>query len=336
MIVYGWNNYLLKSITPEELGIFAKDQPEMKFEYRQKYFHLFFIPFFPIGRFWAVKIAGQMYEPTPDALASLQSLRATGKKGVWAWSGILAIAAAVFFYNISSSIAEKQYQKDLAVNVAALSAFFREKEKTSPLAGKLHTMYNIIDSSFEKDEYEEKKIDTSYDNLIKLYFDAQLTHVDSLTGYNETNTFLASRFHGTDDEEVSIISNDTEEALKNGKWQSGYGDTSNVFAELRNLQNYRHVLLLKEYNRVAPGISDSNYISGYSFVKAYIINIASGKVTKTFRLMTGNSDRVSHMSISGKTDATGWRRILDGDLKRNVLDAARKYVFGKDNDDGLL
>lgn len=65
MIVFGHNNFKIKSFSPRELGIPENpgDQ-KITLEVRQRYFHLFWIPFFPIGKAYVVRKEGDsnMYE----------------------------------------------------------------------------------------------------------------------------------------------------------------------------------------------------------------------------------------------------------------------------------
>jgi len=55
MIVFGYNNFRIKSFSPEEAGLPASEDENISFEVRQRYFHLFWIPFFPIGKIWGLK-----------------------------------------------------------------------------------------------------------------------------------------------------------------------------------------------------------------------------------------------------------------------------------------
>ena len=64
-IVFGHNNFLIKSYTPAELGIPPSDKLNgIVFEVRQHYFHLFWIPFFGIGKIYVIRRTGDsgMYQ----------------------------------------------------------------------------------------------------------------------------------------------------------------------------------------------------------------------------------------------------------------------------------
>ena len=98
MIIFGWNSYRLKTISLLELGLAANDLPDAQIEYRQKYFHFFFIPFFPIGRFWAVRQGGKLYHIKPELEDALRNVETNWKEGIWAWSGpLIGIVAWLIF-----------------------------------------------------------------------------------------------------------------------------------------------------------------------------------------------------------------------------------------------
>jgi hypothetical protein len=337
-ILFGWNTYLLKSVSTSELGLFSKDLPtDLRIEYRQRYFHLFFIPLFPIGRFWAVRKGAELYHTSAELQQTLQNIKPNWKHGLWAWTGPLLGIIIWIFVSVSSSLEERAYQKRVENNKNMLSAFFHDKKNTTPLDNKLLTMNSLIDSSLDKVDYEQKKIDTSFNKLLGLYLSASMTQQDSLTGYNKTNTYVISDFPRVDMTDKHIIDKDCETSLHDGDWK-GYNDTSSVYSELRKLEHYKYVLVLKEYNRVDPEPRTDGFISGYSFAKGRLLSIETGKELANFNIMAPNSDSVSQFKFRGKYDSYGGsssltqlRTLLESDLERNVVKKAFKYVFRKED-----
>jgi len=328
-IVFGWNSYCSKSVYLSELGVLNKEQQDLKIEYRQKYFHLFYIPVFPIGSFWGVKKDGKWYAIKPELAQSLDPIKPSWKKGLWAWSAPLLGIAAWIIFSISQGMEERADRNRSEQHKAMLTAFFQDKNKIAPLDQKVKTMNAIIDSSLEKISYEKKKIDTSTDNLINLYLQSRLTQMDTLVGYNEKNTFVVTEFPGLK-EHREIINEEYRTSLETGVWKSSYGDTSSVFSEIRKLDGYKYILLLKEYNRIRPEIEGKAFRSGYSFAKARLFSIETGKEIKNFKLIAGNSDKVSHFSMSGSGSSAGaLQSAVEADLNGNVMKHARDYVFGK-------
>ena len=69
MIVFGHNNFKIRSISPREIGIpETAGQQKITIEVRQRYFHLFWIPFFPIGKIYGIRKQGDsnLYEVPPQ------------------------------------------------------------------------------------------------------------------------------------------------------------------------------------------------------------------------------------------------------------------------------
>ncbi len=61
-IVFGWNNFKIKSFDPYDLGLTKNLQSDFTIEARQSYFHLFWIPCFGLGKKWNIRKEGQLYE----------------------------------------------------------------------------------------------------------------------------------------------------------------------------------------------------------------------------------------------------------------------------------
>lgn len=68
-IVFGWYSFKIKSYKPKELGIEDEGNEDVTFEVRQKCFHLFWIPFFSLGKIYAIRRKGELYE-MPDGYIS--------------------------------------------------------------------------------------------------------------------------------------------------------------------------------------------------------------------------------------------------------------------------
>lgn len=71
-IIFGKNDYLIKSVSAKKLGIDNPQYQEWSFELRQKYFHLFFIPTFSLGQSWYINKNGILHHITPTLLEILE------------------------------------------------------------------------------------------------------------------------------------------------------------------------------------------------------------------------------------------------------------------------
>jgi len=62
-IVFGSNNFKIKSFDPYHFDLSkTPDSSDFTIEVRQKYFHLFWIPFFGIGKVWVLRKGKQLYD----------------------------------------------------------------------------------------------------------------------------------------------------------------------------------------------------------------------------------------------------------------------------------
>ncbi len=75
MIVFGTNNFRIKKFTIDQVGSeFDEGWEGVLFEVRQRYFHLFWIPFFPIGKIFTIKKPGSSdkYEMPPSFIKVIE------------------------------------------------------------------------------------------------------------------------------------------------------------------------------------------------------------------------------------------------------------------------
>jgi len=96
MIVFGHNSFKLNSCKPSQLGLPPELDKEYTIERRQRYFHLFWIPFFGIGKIWALRKASddRLYEPNGPLQQVLNSLPIQ-EKTPWYTFSLVFLALAV-------------------------------------------------------------------------------------------------------------------------------------------------------------------------------------------------------------------------------------------------
>ncbi len=113
MIVFGHNNFKIKSTNSHELGLPSDAGFDgYQFEVRQRYAHLFWIPFFPIGKIYVMKIPGssEMYE-MPESIRALVEAKLGKVRTPWYSFALLLIALAVGFVAICGVAVEEIKQK---------------------------------------------------------------------------------------------------------------------------------------------------------------------------------------------------------------------------------
>jgi hypothetical protein len=126
LIVFGHNNFNLLSVEPAEIGMFGNETSGVRFQLRQKYAHLFYIPIFPLGKMWAINRGdGKLYH-CPAEIEILLSERYPKRTSVFAWSGILLTLAILLIVYISGKMSDYRYEKIQATRYAENAATLKE------------------------------------------------------------------------------------------------------------------------------------------------------------------------------------------------------------------
>jgi hypothetical protein len=130
-IVFGWNHFRIKSIDPYAAGLSQNAQPGYKIEVRQRYFHLFWIPCFSLGKKWALRQNNQLYEMPEQYLQVLQGRNDLRVKTPWyTYAGPLLVLFIYVCYSISEKVdayrSEQYDKKQFAISNTISSAMFRK------------------------------------------------------------------------------------------------------------------------------------------------------------------------------------------------------------------
>lgn len=118
-IVFGYGHFNLRTINPVEIGIIDNAAAGIKFQLKQKYGHIFWIPFIPLGQKWTInKGDGKMYVCPPDLAYQLEN-RFPGKTSPYAFSGLILIVLGIVIFSISEKIDSYQSKKRYETSFAA-------------------------------------------------------------------------------------------------------------------------------------------------------------------------------------------------------------------------
>lgn len=106
-IAFGWYTFKIKSYNPKDLGIEYKEKDNVTFEVRQRCFHLFFIPFFGMGKVFALRKEGKLYD-LPDEYISLITKQRKHTTPFYTFSLPILLIAGFLFYFINREIKESE------------------------------------------------------------------------------------------------------------------------------------------------------------------------------------------------------------------------------------
>jgi hypothetical protein len=127
-IVFGWNSFRIRSFSPEELGVFQKEALSVNIEVRQAYFHIFWIPFFSLGKRWVIRKDNQLYELPAELKPHVKAI-ARVKTPWYTFTGPilgLIIALGFWFQNENDN---KRYHESSVAYFNADNAILEEQLK---------------------------------------------------------------------------------------------------------------------------------------------------------------------------------------------------------------
>lgn len=163
-ILFGWNRFRLKSYTFQELNLPELEQfPNATFQVAQSYFHLFYIPVFPMGKRYDLVMDKQLYH-VPPSLMKMVDPEQIKVRGKWyAWSLPIAILLIFLGVKINSWVEKSQARADAMELAQADLKFFDNPEEGD------HIWFtNDVDLQFDAEVFivGEKKI-TLFVNLME-------------------------------------------------------------------------------------------------------------------------------------------------------------------------
>ena len=114
MIVFGHNSFLLNACKPSQLGLPPELDKQFTIERRQRYFHLFWIPFFGIGKIWALRKPGDsnLYKPTTELENVLNALPFQEKTPWYTFALFFLVLAGGILFFIYEKVDRYQSQRN--------------------------------------------------------------------------------------------------------------------------------------------------------------------------------------------------------------------------------
>ena len=114
-IVFGWNNFTIKSYKPKELGLTQEDTNDFRIEARQSYFHLFWIPFFGLGKKWVIRKGSNTYELPAQYQHKVDEQNIRLRTPWYTFAGpLLILAGLIGFWAFTQYDEYKEQQRGIA------------------------------------------------------------------------------------------------------------------------------------------------------------------------------------------------------------------------------
>lgn len=229
-IIFGKNDYLIKSVSAEELGINNPQYQELSFELRQEYFHLFFIPTFSLGQSWYINKNGILHHITPTLLEILEErYKYKLQYGAFTFPILLFIFAFCFWsYNVLNNYRISQINdKEIKTERDKLKQAFNHIDTNSVLVFDYGIYYKIAA--------------TQKDSLLIALLDKNIiipdTTIDLDNLYEISNIYLYAIL-GKRSKPIWVSKNDIIESYKNEEDVNKLIDTEPLsFSEYHTIDN---------------------------------------------------------------------------------------------------
>ncbi len=248
-IVFGKNHFILKSYTLEELEI-SKEISPIRIVKIQRYFHLYWIPFFPIGKEWAIRREGKLYEVPQEYIYILNKKKLVHKTPFYAYSLPLILLFGAILYFSATEIQQYTSSKRAQSNFKVQT----EQSSTHLKTPSLNDFYEIRPtSSYSGDTF--LKVVSYNDSAIQFQVPNK-----KIEGYNKNAGYIASCFSSPADEyECFWLSKKTIDSLI----KKEYGYQKNKGAEIPFLSFDDTYVLKKIHHFQGPDIKDTGEGKSY-------------------------------------------------------------------------
>jgi hypothetical protein len=241
MLIYGWNSFLIRTFSAFELGLTSDFSNDYNVEVRQKYFHLFWIPFFSLGKIWCVRKGDELYDLNDDAKKQVKTANVEVKTPFYTYAGLIAVALLFVFSNIQGTTKSSNYN-----GMATEIAESRKQELPTRLDNITENSYIIVSNCGNPKELSLCKVETMKNGTIALL---------KLDGFSNANL--------PDITEVETAFNNTVE----------------LATDVKTTADNLHKAISKDYNPLSATYKDGNDIfgDGQKYCVQYVYNLSATK-----------------------------------------------------------
>lgn len=343
MIVYGTGSYSLKTFSSTDLGLNPLHYDGHQFKIIQRYAHLFWIPFFPIGRDYLMTMPGrsEKYHAPFDVAETMKQRPFPKINALLAFAiPLLLVGGLVLFSvgsSISSSMSKSRYEASMKSRKEEMAAFLANSEALKPYAEKVNALYAILDSNYaEVPATLSEEIDTSEVGMFKAYIHALSSQIDTIAPMTTANTlvqsemfmsYLGSRIE-TKPEEITSNSNFNAEIMN--WYREGmpmhdemYFEPIDVEDENDKLDSLQYLAIVRYTGATKPfimsGSSSLNSVfqSGYGTADIYVYDIATKELLGTVSVLAENSEEL-HFTTNSTYGNSETNIRLSNDLSNNM------------------
>jgi hypothetical protein len=305
-IVFGHGHFRIKKVQPHEVGLFDKEFNNITFDLQQKYAHLYWIPFFPLGKVWTVnKGDGKKYVCHPEVEQMLdQNPGRGGKTAIFAWSGFLAIGLAFIIFSAFEKVSHIQGQKRYAAQFTQAAQDLSEQiDSASADDYFLFNLKNPGQHSFDYRQIPLKVLSTKGDEVL-------------------LGSFAARDYNGSLSDEGNLVTFAQHTAIEDSFWVKKELLKKAILMNESDKQHFEGVTL-KDYSDAALKLNNITHLAGPIVHENYS---APGRSDTYFELVNSGFDAHAD-SLVPMSDSLSCKLSKERDFKTDSAIAVR--LFGK-------
>lgn len=300
-IVFGHRNFKIRDIYPHELGL-TTDTTNFNIEIRQKYFHIYWIPFFGLGKIWAIRKNGELYELPVQYIQEIKRRKIKVRSPWYTYTWPILICLGFLIYGVNERIKENRWReqdmKSFTENIQTLNYDIDHAK-----VNEIFTLDNTTEVSSESAMYlkvEKIYADKILFTLIPGFFlDSSQLELEECYNQNKTNL-----------DTISIKKAELKKAINND-------------FEVSRTGNFKGVTLLNSNNSYAIAKIEQKFEPKINITKTYI----DYKVIQIE--LTNSSTAFRILSIKNISNAIPWNTKLPCEV--NAGTKSKPTVFLLEN-----
>lgn len=113
-IFFGSRNFKIRDLYPHELRLLNTN--DLDIEIRQKYFHIYWIPLFGLGKIWLIRKEDQLYELPTQYLQEIRRQNIKVRSPWYTYAGPLLACLGFLIYTLNEKVKDYRYNEQQEIS----------------------------------------------------------------------------------------------------------------------------------------------------------------------------------------------------------------------------
>lgn len=297
-IIFGHRNFKIREIHPQELGLI--DNTDFNIEIRQKYFHLYWIPFFGLGKIWGIRKNGELYELPIEYIQEIKRRNIKVRSPWYTYLLPILICLGFLIYfgveRLKENRSREQDRKYFTENIQTLN-----HDIDNPKVNEIFTLSNTTEISSESMMY--LKVEKNYAGKILFtlipgfFLDSSQLELEECYTQNKTEL-----------DTISIAKTELKKAVNND-------------FEVSRTGNFKGITLLNSNNSYAIAKIEQKFEPKIDIAKTYI----DYKVIQIE--LTNSSGAFTILSIKNISNSIPWNIKLPLEISAGTKSKPTVFIL---------